>query len=97
MEPIIFKCEARLWEMMAVGEKPFDMRRWDLGDERILRLAKLRWVGEPSVWEPDEPFVAFQNKATGEVLTFRFRGIKFADWAPGWVFLILGGSVAYHE
>jgi hypothetical protein len=43
--PIVFKCEASLWAMMAQvnpygsSARPFDMRRWDLADERIYRLA----------------------------------------------------------
>ena len=41
-----FKTEASLWEMMAElnpdgrSAKPFDMRRWDLSDDRIYRLAQ---------------------------------------------------------
>lgn len=38
-EPIIFKCEDSLWQMMKGGEKTFDMRRWDIADERIYRLS----------------------------------------------------------
>ena len=38
-EPIVFKCEESLWRLLESGEKPFDMRRWDLSDDRIYRLA----------------------------------------------------------
>jgi hypothetical protein len=41
-------------------------------------------------WHPDEKEVSFVNKATGELLTFEYLGVEFADWAPGWGFLILG-------
>jgi hypothetical protein len=42
---IVFKSEDSLWQMMAdVGlngrsAKPFNMRRWDMADERIYRLS----------------------------------------------------------
>jgi hypothetical protein len=42
---IVFKCEASLWDMLnqrnpdGTSAKPFDMRRWNLADERIKRLA----------------------------------------------------------
>ncbi len=42
---IVFKSEASLWDMMVPvnpdgrSAKPFNMRRWDLSDERIYRLA----------------------------------------------------------
>jgi len=60
--PIVFKCEASFWEMMADGGvdlepddwgydmnrsiKPWDMRRFDLGDKRIFRLACGHWAGD---------------------------------------------------
>jgi hypothetical protein len=43
--PIVFKSEASLWALVnqlnpdGHSAKPFDMRRWDLADERIYRLA----------------------------------------------------------
>ena len=43
--PIVFKTEASIWDMMLPvnpdgrSAKPFDMRRWDLADDRIYRLA----------------------------------------------------------
>ena len=120
--PIIFNSEASLWEILAQvnpdgrSVKPFDMRRWDLADERIYRLAWGRIIdslgvpiGEPvgrrepflpalqrvltrrsQSWSPDEKEVSFLNKATGELLTFEYLGVEFADWAPGWGFLLLG-------
>ena len=42
------------------------------------------------VWVADEKEVSFVNKVTGEILTFEYLGVEFADWAPGWGFLILG-------
>ena len=93
-EPIIFKCEDSLWRMLASGSKPFDMRRWDLTDERIGRLALGRLV-ESGSWMPTEYSVSFQNKATGELLTFEYVGVEFAEWAPDWGFILLGVMVAF--
>jgi hypothetical protein len=128
-DPIVFKCEASLWDMMVPvnpdgrSVKPFDMRRWDLADERIYRLSwghrdkasdgseeprltlrealtlglsgiekQLELRGQK--WVPDEKAVSFLNKATGELLTFEYLGVEFADWAPGWGFLLLGKRLA---
>ena len=79
------------------------MRRWNLADERIYRLAwghSSHGVGfraSPAVsplyredWQPNEKEVSFVNKATGELLSFEYLGVEFADWAPGWGFLLLG-------
>ncbi len=103
---IIFKTDAALWEMMAAGTKQWDARQCDLADERIWRLLAGYWEGtrEPGghphgrpgrlpYWSPAESFVSFLNKETGEILKFRFRGFRFAPWAPGWVFLELGGLI----
>ena len=99
VDPIVFCCEDSLWQMLKSGEKPFDMRRWDLSDNRIYRLAWGHWDkgggGRLPDWLPDETLVSFLNKATGEVLTFCYRGMEFTAWAPGWVFLLLGGIVGY--
>ncbi|MFW6125507.1 MAG: hypothetical protein ACOC58_00215 [Chloroflexota bacterium] len=92
-EPIVFKCEDSLWRILADGTKQWDARRWDLSDDRIYRLA---WghlddppLGAQPTWFPREQFISFLNKATGEQLTFRLSRLEFADWAPGWVFIIL--------
>ena len=43
--PIVFKSEPSLWAMLAEcnpdgrSARPFDMRRWDVADERIYRLS----------------------------------------------------------
>ena len=91
--PIIFKCEDSLWRMLADGSKPFDMRRWNLEDERISRLALGHVINEGS-WMPTEETVSFQNKATGELLTFEYAGVEFTKWAPGWGFILLGTRFA---
>ena len=106
--PIIFKCEDSLWQMLAevgvtgIPGKPFDIRRFDLADDRISRLAwfqeKPNWgsdeAGDPQIisraYDPLEQEVSFQNKATGEILTFKYNGMEFTDWAPGWCFILLG-------
>lgn len=118
-DPIVFKCESSLWDMMASGEKTFDMRRFDTADNRIQRL---RWgsardtyavisrshkvdegsrlqldrrmtAHEVTIWEPEVEAISFINKVTGDTLTFRYRSMEFADWAPGFCFLLLGERV----
>ncbi len=123
-EPITFRCEASLWDMMVeegvtgIPAKPFDMRRYDRSDDRIERLSwgkgkrmygvisyappdedgRLRrkldqTARHVTVWEPEVASIGFENKATGETLTRRYVGMEFADWAPGWCFLILGARL----
>ncbi len=87
-----------MWQMFDGGQKQFDLRRWDLSDERIHHLAGGHWEdavmkGAMPWWEPDVALISFENEATGQVVTFRYRGMEFTPWAPGWVFLILGGIV----
>ena len=106
--PIIFKCDPDLWDMLASGEKTWDARRYDMADDRIYRLSwgeklemphqihpyasgiESRWH---EIWKPDEPTVSFQNKVTGEVLTFKYKGMEFTPWAPGWCILLLGERI----
>lgn len=83
---IVFKCEDSLFQPLKDGTRTFDMRRWDMSDDRIYRLAWGRRVGL-SGWRPEEREVTFVNKATGEELTLPFWGLEFAEWAPGWCFL----------
>ncbi|MDP2662692.1 MAG: hypothetical protein Q8R28_18390 [Dehalococcoidia bacterium] len=40
-------------------------------------------------WVPEVNQVAFLNKQSGQILTFEYKGMEFASWAPGWCFLIL--------
>ena len=93
--PIVFKSEDALWQMMAQvnpdgrSAKPFDMRRWDLADDRIYRLAWGRY-GSDWRWIPEEKEVSFLNKDTGALLTFEYLRVEFVHWAPGWGFLRLG-------
>jgi hypothetical protein len=108
-DPIVFKVEASVWEMMASGRKCWDARRWDMDDERIVRLAKGHWedyepvtefggrLGRMPYWQFDEHSVEFLNKVTGEVLVFQFRGFNFEPWAPGWCFMELGGIVEHRK
>ena len=99
LERVVFKCEASLWGLLQSGHKTWDARLWDTSDERICRLAqfeeKVAWDGGclQRVSHPVEEWVGFENKATGEVLTFRYEGLEFAFWAPGWVFITLGDQV----
>ncbi len=104
-EPIIFKCEDSLWQMMADGKKKFDMRLWDMADDRMYRLSWAQygesiseWTsvprGERPTYTPKESFVSFRNKQTDELLTFHFKGLEFPQWAPSWVFIIVGDLVS---
>ncbi|MDD4986116.1 MAG: hypothetical protein PHQ43_10085 [Dehalococcoidales bacterium] len=95
---IVFKCEDSLWQLMASGKKQWDARQYDVTDERIFRLSMGAWEKDPPqgrqpAWLPREQLVAFLNNLTGETLIFRFRWLRFVSWAPGWVFICLGGRV----
>lgn len=67
-EPIVFKSEDSMWQMMAeegvtgIPAKPFDMRRWDLTDDRIYRLTAFKWKedvdGVPARRIPPVHFIA---------------------------------------
>jgi hypothetical protein len=99
-DPIIFKCEDSMWQMLADGTKTWDARRNDLSDDRIYRLLWGKYHERPGrkpSWGPLEDYVTFLNKATGEMLTFRFLGVEFTDWAPGWMFIRLGGRTGRIE
>jgi len=101
-EPVVFKSEDIFWQMMAKGIKSWDERVHDVTDERILRLSKGHWEKNPmpgrmSSYLMDEAFVCFENKLTGQILQFRFRGLIFARFAPGWCFIELGGLVAKYD
>lgn len=95
--PILFKSENSLWQLMAEGKKTWDARLHDISDDRIYRLSLGMWdtdEGRQPYYKPTEDIVSFLNKVTGEVLMFRFRELEFVVWAPGWVFIQLGGLVA---
>jgi len=101
-EPVVFKSEDSLWKMLANGIKPWDARLFDISDERIRRLAAGHWEEHPPhgrtpSYFPDENFVCYLNKLTGQTIQFRFRGLKFVGWAPGWCFIQLGGRVATYD
>ncbi len=98
-EPVVFKSEDSLWQMLAKGIKTWDARLNVLTDERILRLSRGHWEKNPmpgrmSRYLMDEEFVCFLNKLTDQTLQFRFRGLVYTRFAPGWCFLQLGGLVA---
>jgi hypothetical protein len=97
-DDIVFKTEDSIWQNLADGTKTWDYRRYDMSDDRIYRLCWGSWEKDPPpgrqpTWSPDVFFVSFLNKATGEVLKFRYRGMEFVPWAPGWTFLMLGGLI----
>lgn len=98
-EPVTFKVEDSIWQVMAEGKKTFDARQYDLADERIRRLITFRWIDgvegrRQPYWMPAETFICFKNKKTGDVLKCRYVGYVgnwLVDWAPGWVFFIFSG------
>lgn len=101
-DDIVFKTEDSVWQMMREGRKTWDGRFHDISDERIYRLSWGQWgdpefPGRQQSYGPVEPFVNFLNKKTGQTLRFRFVKLKFAPWAPGWCFIILGGLIAVIE
>jgi hypothetical protein len=101
-EPVVFKSEDSLWQMLAKGIKTWDGRFNDVSDERILRLSRGHWEKNPmpgrlATYLMDEVFVCFENKLTGQVLQFRFRGLVYSRWAPGWCFIELGGLVSTYD
>lgn len=101
-EPVVFKSEDSLWQLLAKGIKTWDARLNDITDERVLRLSKGHWEKNPPpgrmpYYKMDEDFVCFLNKLTDQMLQFRFRGLVYARWAPGWCFIELGGLVATYD
>ncbi len=98
-EPVVFKVEDTIWNVMKQGIKPWDARMVDLDDPRFLRLFRSHWQDNrhvPGLQEnvPDEPYICFLNKLTGQTLQFRYRGFINMGWAPGWCFFLLGSLVA---
>ena len=98
-EPVIFKCEDSLWQRLADGTKTWDARRHDISDERIYRLSRGKFDRESRLdrqpfYSLEEIFIHFENEQTGAILQFRYRGMEFVPWAPGWCFLQLGGLVS---
>jgi len=94
-DPITFKVDSPgLWEMLLDGRKKWDARLWDMADDRCYRLSWFRVTNsERPPWaphDPEEPTVSFCNSTTGDVLTFRYLGVEFPPWAPGWGFILLG-------
>jgi hypothetical protein len=101
-EPVVFKSEDSLWQMLRQGIKTWDARRFDVADERIHRLSLGHWeknppVGRLAYYVMDEVFICFLNKLTDQTLQFRYRGFITPGWAPGWCFLQLGGLVATYD
>ena len=101
-EPVVFKSEDSLWQMLAKGIKTWEARQFDAKDERIRRLITGHWEKDPPPgrrpsYVYDETFVCFLNKLTGQVLQFRYRGLITPGWSPGWCFIQLGGLVATYD
>lgn len=94
MPPIIpqFKSEHSLWIQLVEGQRTFDMRRYDVADERVYALM---WTDSKGVWEVST--VEFVDKETEIVAMFEYRGMEFTDWANGWCFLKLGDLKNKHE
>ena len=99
---IVFKTEDSIWQSLADGTKTWDYRRYDMSDDRIYALSFGSWEKDPlpgrqPAWSQDVSIISFLNNATGEVLKFRYRGMEFVPWAPGWCFLQFGGLVERRE
>ncbi|KKL67579.1 hypothetical protein LCGC14_2133530 [marine sediment metagenome] len=86
-EPIVFKSEDSLWQMLAeegvtgIPAKPFDMRRWDMGqegDDRLYRLTAFQV--EPVV----APAVHFLAESTLQAIS---RDPKSSPEVPSITFL----------
>ena len=102
--PIVFKSEPALWAMLAEcnpdgrSVKPFDMRRWDLADERIYRLA---WGTAPNVNYPYDSMKMenseAQNLGYDESYTPDEKQVSFVNKATGALltFEYLGVMFAY--
>ncbi len=88
-KPPVFKVEGSLSDMMRRGEKPFDIRRHDMSDDRIYRLMWCDVDHNPIVKE-----VGFIDKASGETLYYSYLGVAFTDAMPGWCILRLGAMTA---
>jgi hypothetical protein len=41
----------------------------------------------------DVEAITFLNVVTRQTMTRRYLGMEFADWAPGWCFLLVGEQV----
>jgi hypothetical protein len=96
---ILFRSEDSMWQLLKDGRRTWDARLHDISDDRIYRLSWGQWEASPPpgrkpTYNPVEPFVSFLNKDTGEILKFRFAGLEFVPWAPGWCFIQLGGLIA---
>ena len=88
-----FNCEHAMFLSLQDGSRRFDLRLWDVADERLYRLA---WFNVPATAQarvPEVETVSFADKETGELLTFAFRGLTFTPWAKGWVFILLGDRI----
>jgi hypothetical protein len=101
-EPVSFKTEDSLWQVMRKGMKTWDARWVDLKDERFQRLFSGHYdkpseQGRRPFYAYDEAFICYENKLTGQILQFTYRGFIMQGWAPGWVFLQLGGVVATYD
>ncbi len=98
-DEIVFNCDPNMWMLLdeegvtGIPAKPFDMRRHDTTDDRIYRL-KFGNRDKDGAYLPDVDAITFRNNATRATLTRRYLGMEFADWAPGWCFLLLGERVS---
>ena len=85
---IVFKSEPALWAMLAEcnpdgrSAKPFDMRRWDLADDRIYRLA---WGVEPNINPPPEliPWSVMDAETLGYMWVPNEKEVSFVNKATG--------------
>jgi hypothetical protein len=97
-EPIVFKVEDSIWQLMREGKKHWDARLYDTSDNRFIRLSAGYWrPGHKPRYMPSESLVQFLNKDTGEILEYQYCGLRFIGWAQGWCFLQLGRLIEVYE
>ena len=85
---IEYKTEHSLWLMMKAGNKNWDARLWDMGDDRIHAMATGH-RGDNGRWKSEVELVVFIDKETGEELTMELEDIILEPWSPGWGFMKL--------
>lgn len=109
-EEVVFKSEASMWEELndfgaddaqkdtGLAKRNFDVRLWDVGNERIYALS-ISDVGPPGplLTDPEKPWlvkrITFVNKSDGRTVTRAYMGLRFPQFMPGYGVLLLGPLV----
>ena len=88
-----FKCAHAMFLSLRGGSRQFDLRRWDITDERIYQLAWHTMDATIQARVPAVDTVSFADQETGELITLEYKGVTFTPWAPGWVFILVGKRI----